>query len=119
MGMLERLVLGAAWTGEVPYLLPLIQHPFTSRLVPSFRRRHAELQKFGQFARNNVTARIDRGSGDRKDMLTYTLEAHLKKPDVYTKADIISDAHTVVFAGSDTTAIVPCPVELRLLINRH
>jgi cytochrome P450 len=109
--MLERLTLGAAWSGEVPYMLPLIRHPWINRFIPSFHQRTAELQKFGQFARNNVSSRIDRGSGDRKDMLTYTLQAHINKPDVYTKSDIVSDAHTIVFAGSDTTAIVCNPHE--------
>jgi len=106
MGMLERLTLGAAWIGEVPYLLPIMRSPWLNRFIPTLRRRNAELQKFGQFARSCVTSRMDRGNENRKDMLTYTLEAHRKRPEVYTKADIVSDAHTIVFAGSDTTAIV-------------
>ena len=105
--MLERLTLGAAWMGEeVGHLPPIMQNPWSNRLIPPLRRRKAELAKFGQFARSCVTARMDRRNGNRKDMLTCTLESHLKRPEVYTKADIVSDAHTIVFAGSDTTAIV-------------
>lgn len=104
--MLERMLLAAAWTGEVPYILPLFRSAFVQRMIPSFRQQAADQKRFGQFVKNNVMARIDKGSGGRNDMLTYILDAHDKRPDIYTQSDILSDAHTVVFAGSDTTAIV-------------
>jgi cytochrome P450 len=104
--MLERMLLAATWTGEVPYILPLIRLPIVQRLVPSFRQAGADRQRFAQFARANVAARIDKGSDDRKDMLTYILESHKKRPDSYTENDVVSESHTITFAGSDTTAIV-------------
>ena len=106
MRLLDRITLNNTWTGEVPYMLPIIRHPLVQRLIPRFREQTAELRKLGMFARSCVSSRKARGSDDRKDMLTYTLEAHRKKPESYTESDLTSDAHTIVFAGSDTTAIV-------------
>ena len=105
--MLERMLLASTWTGEVPYILPLFRSAFVQRLIPSFRQQAADQKRFGQFVTNNVMARIDKGGDGRNDMLTYILDTHNKRPDIYTQSDILSDAHTVVFAGSDTTAIVP------------
>jgi cytochrome P450 len=106
ISLLERLLLGNTWTGEVPYVLPLIRMPLFQNLIPSFRQQSADLQKFGQFAKNCVNARVDKGSGDRKDMLTYIIESHHKRPESYTERDVMGDAYSIVFAGSDTTAIV-------------
>ena len=118
MRLLDRVILNNTWTGEVPYMLPIIRHPLVQRLVPRFREQTAELRKLGMFARSCVSARKARGSDDRKDMLTYTLEAHRKKPESYTESDLTSDAHTIVFAGSDTTAIVHPPMPLsKVLIS--
>jgi Cytochrome P450 len=105
MRLLERITLNNTWTGEVPYMLSVIRHPIVQKFVPRFRDQAAELRKLGLFARSCVSARKDRGS-DRKDMLTFTFAAHRKNPESYSEMDIISDAHTIVFAGSDTTAIV-------------
>lgn len=98
-------------------MLPIIRHPWVQLFVPRFREQTVELQRFALFARSCVSARLDRGSGDRKDMLTYTLESHRKRPDSYTKSDLTSDAYTVVFAGSDTTAIVRSVFKVGLIVG--
>jgi Cytochrome P450 len=106
MAVLEDITLGNTWVGEVPYMTPIVRHPLVQNLVPRFRKQTAALGRLAVFAKSCVSSRLDRGSGDRKDMLTYTLEAHRKRPDVYTQRDLTSDAYTIVFAGSETTAIV-------------
>jgi len=93
--MLESMTCSSAWTGEVPWVLPIIRHPLIQRFVPEFHRQVTDRQKFAHFAKTSVAGRIDRGSSERKDMLTFFLESHRKKPDAYTQNDIISDAHTV------------------------
>ena len=109
MAVVDDITLGNTWIGEVPYMLPIVRHPIVQRLVPRFRKQTAALGRLAEFAKSCVSSRVDRGSGDRKDMLTYTLEAHRKKPDVYTMRDVTSDGYTIVFAGSETTAIVSLP----------
>ena len=39
-------------------------------------------------------------------MLTYTLESHRKRSESYTRQCLTNDGYAVVFAGTDTTAIV-------------
>jgi|SRR5271155_1899852 len=114
MKVLEEVTTRATWSGEVPYMVPIIRHPLVNRLIPAIRKQQVAFANLAIFANNCVAARLDRGSGDRKDMLTYTLESHRKRPDSYTEKDLTSDAYTVVFAGSDTTAIVT-PIRLDLL----
>jgi cytochrome P450 len=106
MKVLEDVTTRATWSGEVPYMVPIIRHPLVNRLIPAIRKQQVAFANLAIFANNCVAARLDRGSGDRKDMLTYTLESHRKRPESYTEKDLTSDAYTVVFAGSDTTAIV-------------
>jgi len=106
MKVLEEVTTRATWSGEVPYMVPIIRHPLVNRLIPAIRKQQVAFANLAIFANNCVAARLDRGSGDRKDMLTYTLESHRKRPESYTEKDLTSDAYAVVFAGSETTAIV-------------
>jgi len=107
MKLLEKVTTKNTWSGQVPYMIPIIRHPLVNRLLLAIRKQQAAFANLAIFANNCVAARLDRGSGDRKDMLTYILESHRKRPDSYTQRDLTSDAYTVVFAGSETTAIVP------------
>ena len=80
MKLLEEATTRATWSGTVPYMVPIIRHPLVTRLVPAIRNQQAAFVSLAIFANKCVAARLDRGSGDRKDMLTYMLESHQKRP---------------------------------------
>ncbi|GAD98246.1 hypothetical protein PTT_08923 [Paecilomyces variotii No. 5] len=106
------------WVALVPYMRKWIFNSVTA-MLPSVQKKSRAVLNFKSFALGAIRERFDRekSADNRKDMMTWWLDQHNKKPEEWTKAHITVEATAALFAGSDTTAIAIRAIFYFLLKN--
>lgn len=97
--------------------LPPWVRPYTKYIDPWFARGLSSVKNLAGIARHRVDARLEQGSGDRKDILSHLLAATDGNGKPMPKPELTAEALTQLIAGSDTTSNSSCAI--LFFIIRH
>jgi hypothetical protein len=93
--MIEDILLFLTWTGEVPYMKPILDK--TAKYLPGGKELGDKLTAFTQFSGQCVEERMNGGVNQgRKDLLYYFTERQQKNPDIMRPLDVHIEANSTV-----------------------